>query len=59
MQQHRFEHFSEEGHHCCLEDVSISSIDKTNPPNPLQRENYWRSIQKTMAPWELNVEDRV
>ena len=59
MQQHPFEHFSEEGHHCFLEDVSISSIDKTDPPNPLQREDYWRSIQKTMAPWELNVEDRV
>ena len=44
MQQHLFEHFSEEGHHGFLEDVSIRLIDKTNPSNPLQRKNYWRSI---------------
>ena len=59
MQQHLFEHFSDEGHHSFLEDVSITLIDKTDPLNPLQRENYWRSILKTMAPWGLNVEDCV
>ena len=59
MQQHLFEHFSEKGHHGFLEDVSITLIDKTDPSNPLQRENYWRSILKTMAPWGLNVEDCV
>ena len=59
MQQHLFEHFSEEGHHSFLEDVSITLIDKTDPSNPLQRENYWRSTLKTMAPWGLNVEDCV
>ena len=57
MQQHLFEHFSEEGHHSFLEDVSITLIDKTDPSNPLQRENYWRSTLKTMAPWGLNVKD--
>ena len=59
MQQHLFKHFSEEWHHCFLEDVSISLIDKTDPSNSLQRENYWRSTLKTMAPWRLNVEDCV
>ena len=29
MQQHCIEHFSEEGHHSFLEDVSITLIDKT------------------------------
>ena len=37
MQQHLFEHFSEEGHRSFLEDVSITLIDKTDPSNPLQR----------------------
>ena len=59
MQQHLFEHFSEERHHSFLEDVSIAMGDKTDPSNPLQRENYWRSTLKTMTPWGLNVEDCV
>ena len=59
MQQHLFEHFSEEGHHSFLEDVSITLIDKTDPSNSLQRENYWRSILKTVVPRGLNVEDCV
>ena len=59
MEQHLFEHFSEEGHHSFLEDVSITLIGKTDPSNPLQRENYWRSTLKTMRPWGLNVEDCV
>ena len=59
MQQHPFEDFSEKGHHSFLKDVSITLIDKTDPSNPLQRENYWRNILKTMAPWGLNVEDCV
>ena len=57
MQQHLFEHLSEEGHHSFLEDVCIALIDKTDTSNHLQRESYWRSILKTMAPWGLNVED--
>ena len=50
MQQPLFEYFSEEGHHNFLEDVSITLIDKIDPSNPLQRENYWRSSLKTMTP---------
>ena len=37
MQQHLFEHFSEEENHSFLEDVFITFIDKTDPSNPLQR----------------------
>ena len=45
------------GHHSFLEDASITLINKTDPWNHLQRENYRRSTLKTMASWELNVED--
>ena len=56
MQQHLFDHFSEERRHSFLEDVSITLIDKTEPSNVLKIENYWRSTLKTMKPWGLNVE---
>ena len=59
MQQHLFEHFNSEGHHCFLDEISITLIDKTDPFEPLKRENYWRSILKAMALWGLNVEDSV
>ena len=31
MQQHLFEHFSNEGHSGFLDDVSVAFIDKTDP----------------------------
>ena len=30
MQQHLFEQFSSEGHHCFLDEISIIFIDKTD-----------------------------
>ena len=48
-----------EGQHSFLEDVSITLIDKTDPSNPLRRDNFWVNILKTMAPWGLNIEDYV
>ena len=36
-------------------DVSVTFIDKTDPSDPLKREDYWRSTLKTMAPFGLNV----
>ena len=59
MQEHLFEHFNKEGHHGFLKDVSITFIDKTNPSEPLKRENYWKSVLKTMAPLGLNIGDSV
>ena len=59
MQQHLFEHFNSEGHHCFLDQISITFIDKTDSTKPLKRDNYWRSIFKTIAPWGLNVEESV
>ena len=40
-------------------DVSITFIDKTDPFNPLRREDYWRQTLKTMAPYGHNIEDSV
>ena len=59
MQQHLFEHCNSEEHHCFLDEISITFIDKAGPSELLKKENYWRSILKTMAPWGLNVEESV
>ena len=56
MQQHLFEHFSSEDHNSFLEDVSVISIDKTDPKDPYKRKHYWGHTLKTMAPQGLNVE---
>ena len=55
IQQHLFKHFNSEGHHCFLNEISITFIDKGDPSEPLKRETYWRS----MAPWGLNVQESV
>ena len=59
MQKYLFEHFDSEGYHCFLDEISITFIDKTDPSEPLKRENCWRSILKTMTSRGSNVEDRV
>ena len=41
MQEHVYEHFCDNDSGF-LNDVSITFIDKTDPTNPLQRENYWK-----------------
>ena len=38
---------------------SVTFIDKTDPSNPLTRENFWRETLKTMARYGLNIEDSV
>ena len=53
MQEHLFEHFNEEGYHRFLEEISITFTDKTDPSEPLKRENYWKSVLQTMAPLGL------
>ena len=59
VQEHLFEHFNKEAHYEFLEDAPITFIDKTDPSEPLKRENYWKSVPNTMAPLGLNIEDRV
>ena len=59
MQRHLSIHLCTFGHCGFLEDVSLTFIDKTDPSGPLKRENYWRGTLKTMAPYGLNIEERV
>ena len=59
MQEHLFSHFSMAGHNGFLNDVSITFIDKTDPSDPLRREDYWRQTLKTMVPYGLNIENSV
>ena len=40
MQEHLLSHFSMPGHNRFLNDVSITFIDKTDPSDPLEREDY-------------------
>ena len=54
-----FNHFCTSGHYVFLENVSVTFIDKTDPSDPLKRENYWRSTLKTIAPFGLNIEKSV
>ena len=55
MQEHLFRHFSSPGRNGFLNDFSITFIDKTDPSDPLKREDYRRKTLKTMAPFGLNL----
>ena len=57
--QHLLNHYCSSGHAGFLDDVSITFIDKTDPSDPLKREDYWRRTLKTMAPFGLNIEESV
>ena len=59
MQEHLFKHFSLPNHNGFLEDADITFIDKTDPSNPLKRENFWIETLRTMVPNGLNIEDSV
>ena len=59
MQRHLYEHYPSIGHCVFLEHVSIILNDKTDPSDPLKRQNYWRQTLCTMAPYGLNIEDQV
>ena len=48
MQQHLYEHFCSSNHNCFISDVLVKFIGKTDPFDPLKRENYWKSTLKTM-----------
>ena len=57
MQQYLFEHFNSDGHHCFLDKISITLIDKTNPSEALKRENCLMKILKTTASSGLSVQE--
>ena len=46
-----FNYFCTSGHCGFLEDVSLTFIDKTDPSDPLKKEDYWRSTRKTLTPF--------
>ena len=59
MQEHLFSHFSMACHDGFLNDISITFTDKTDPSDPLRREDYRRQMLETMVPYGLNIEDSV
>ena len=59
MQEYLFIYFSMAGHGGFLNDVSITSIDKTDLSDLFRRKYYWRQTLKTMALYGLNIEDSI
>ena len=57
MQRHLYEHFNLPGHSGFLNDVSVTLIDKTDPKDPTEGEDFWIQTLKTKTPLVLNVED--
>ena len=56
MQEHLLSHFSSPSHNGFLNNVLVTFIDKTDPSDPLKREDYWKRTPKTMALFGLNIE---
>ena len=59
MQEHLFRLLPNPGHNGFLSDVSVTFVNKTDPSDPLKRENSWRETPMTVAPFELNIGDSV
>ena len=59
MQEHLYRHLGSPGHKGFLNDVLVTLIDKTDGSDPKKREDYWMNTLKTMAPYDLNIEDSV
>ena len=57
--KHLYDHFLLEDNTQFVNDTSIIFIDKTDPPDPLKREQYWRHTLKTLVPFSLNVSESV
>ena len=55
MQPELFKHFAADNHSCFWTDCSITLIDKTDGSDPTRREEYWRKVLKTVAPYGLNT----
>ena len=52
MQKHLYEHFHLHGDTNFL-DVTVSLIEKTDPRNPTEREDYWIYTLKLKRLWVL------
>ena len=57
MQKHLYGHFDLLDHTSFLEDVMVILINKTDPRNPVEREDYWIYTLKTKAPMGFNMEN--
>ena len=55
MQRYLHEHFLSKGDNGLINDVEIMFIDKTDPSDPIRREEFRRTKLKTIAPYGLNV----
>ena len=40
IQQNLYQHFYSSNHNCFISDVSVTFIDKTDPSDPLKKEDY-------------------
>ena len=52
-------HFNLSGHSGSFNDTCVTLIDKTDPKDPIKREDYRIHTLKTKAPLERNVEDSI
>ena len=59
IQKYMYDHFCDSEHSGFLNDVSITFISKTDPSNPIQRENYWKHTLKTFAPYNLDIKENM
>ena len=50
-----FEHLAFHGHKGFLEDCTITLIYKTDCADSTRREDYWRTVLKTVSPYGLNT----
>ena len=56
MQQHLFNNFCTSGHAGFLDNVSITFIDKTDPSNPLKKDDYLKCTLEAMVLFGLTIE---
>ena len=42
-------------HNCFLNERRVTLIDKTDGSDPTRREEHWKNILKTVAPYGLNT----
>ena len=55
----KYEHFYSDSHNDFLDDVAITLINKTEGRDTKNKENYWMSTLKALAPDGLNIENCV
>ena len=42
-----------------VNDFSVTFIDRTNPINFFQGQNYWKHTLQTFAPYSINIKENV